>query len=347
MMNIKAPLIILFVAICILNSKTVAQNTNEATTQFLLNDSLKPTGLLQKIKVLNIKKNKNFFSGIRVDNVAVCIGITKKKRQIIMTFPKTASVEAKGIDVKLKDVGQCSIDFDWSFNETQQLYIATASDSAQNFTLYSGYFYLPTQNKWKLISTCKVMGKWGFIKEANLLESKNSKKVVERSIDEVWFQKNNGTFKSLVSTTQQPPTIAPFSNIDSTLQFKTDSTSILNTVQLEKNNVFNNIEGVFYSIINQGDGSNIYITDTVTVRYKGYIFETNVVFDQTKDKPATFPLNRLIKGWQLAIPKINVGGSIKIIIPSGLAYGIRTRSPKIPPNSNLVFEITVEAAKHQ
>ncbi|MFY8090772.1 MAG: FKBP-type peptidyl-prolyl cis-trans isomerase [Chitinophagaceae bacterium] len=45
------------------------------------------------------------------------------------------------------------------------------------------------------------------------------------------------------------------------------------------------------------------------------------------------------------MPKVNVGGIVKIIIPSGLAYSIRTRSPKIPPNSNLVFEISVLSSK--
>ena len=61
--------------------------------------------------------------------------------------------------------------------------------------------------------------------------------------------------------------------------------------------------------------------------------------------PATFPLNRLIRGWQLAVPKINVGGKITIYIPSGQAYGIRTRSKDIPVNSILVFDIEVLEAR--
>ncbi|MGC8064199.1 FKBP-type peptidyl-prolyl cis-trans isomerase, partial [Salmonella enterica] len=69
------------------------------------------------------------------------------------------------------------------------------------------------------------------------------------------------------------------------------------------------------------------------------------IFDQTKDKPATFPLNRLIKGWQIAVPMCKVGGSIRVIIPSALAYSIRTRSKNIPPNSVLVFDIDVVDVK--
>ena len=70
-----------------------------------------------------------------------------------------------------------------------------------------------------------------------------------------------------------------------------------------------------------------------------------LVFDQTKDKPATFPLKQLIKGWQTGLPFCKVGGKIKIVIPSDLAYSIRTRAAKIPPNSILVFEIEVVDVK--
>ena len=62
-------------------------------------------------------------------------------------------------------------------------------------------------------------------------------------------------------------------------------------------------------------------------------------------KPATFPLNRLIKGWHIGVPLCKVGGKIKLVIPSGLGYSVRTRAAKIPPNSILVFEIEVLDAK--
>ena len=75
------------------------------------------------------------------------------------------------------------------------------------------------------------------------------------------------------------------------------------------------------------------------------MFKDGSVFDETKDKPATFPLKRLIMGWQIGVPLCKVGGKIKIIIPSNLGYSIRTRAAKIPPNSILVFEIEVVDAK--
>ena len=51
------------------------------------------------------------------------------------------------------------------------------------------------------------------------------------------------------------------------------------------------------------------------------------------------------QGWQLGVPLCKVGGKIKLVIPSALAYSVRTRAPKIPPNSILVFEVEVLDAK--
>ena len=108
----------------------------------------------------------------------------------------------------------------------------------------------------------------------------------------------------------------------------------------------NNIhDGVYYSILKEGTGRQVSVNDTVTIFYKGYLFNDGSVFDETKDKPATFPLKRLIMGWQIGVPLCKVGGKIKIIIPSNLGYSIRTRAAKIPPNSILVFEIEVVDAK--
>jgi hypothetical protein len=40
------------------------------------------------------------------------------------------------------------------------LLISQATDSAGNFSLYSGYIFLPEVNKWKLIGTLKTQGRW-------------------------------------------------------------------------------------------------------------------------------------------------------------------------------------------
>ena len=62
------------------------------------------------------------------------------------------------------------------------------------------------------------------------------------------------------------------------------------------------------------------VEDTVTVHYAG-TFIDGETFDSSFDRgePATFPLGRLIKGWQIAIPKMGVGDTIEVAIPAELA----------------------------
>ena len=106
-------------------------------------------------------------------------------------------------------------------------------------------------------------------------------------------------------------------------------------------------EGVFYQSIKEGTGRLINVTDTITVYYNGSLLYDGRVFDQTKQKPATFPLERLIKGWQIGLSHCKVGGKMRLYICSGSAYGIRTRSATIPPNSILVFDVEVLEAKEK
>jgi hypothetical protein len=145
--------------------------------------------------------------------------------------------------------------------------------------------------------------------------------------------------------TGQRPNVDLNRNSDSLLQATLDEEAIKSAVRKGVIDTTGNESSVYYHIVKQGAGKPIKVTDTVTVYYKGSLLSDGSVFDQTKEKPATFPLNRLIKGWQLAVPKINVGGSVKVIIPSGLAYGIRSRSKDIPANSVLVFDIEVLDAR--
>jgi len=145
--------------------------------------------------------------------------------------------------------------------------------------------------------------------------------------------------------TGQRPNVDLNRNADSLYQAKIDEETIKAAVSKGTIDTTGNESSVYYHIVKQGSGKPIKVTDTVTVHYKGSLLSDGSIFDQTKEKPATFPLNRLIKGWQLAVPKINVGGSIKVIIPSGLAYGIRSRSKDIPANSVLVFDIEVLDAR--
>lgn len=81
------------------------------------------------------------------------------------------------------------------------------------------------------------------------------------------------------------------------------------------------------------------VADRITVHYEGRLID-GTVFDSSyaRGEPATFPLGRLVKGWQVAIPNMGVGETIEIAIPADFAYGPVGRGP-IPGNATLVFKV--------
>ena len=145
--------------------------------------------------------------------------------------------------------------------------------------------------------------------------------------------------------TNEKPVIDWTKNADSAKQAARDLQMIFDAVKAKQIDTTGSKDGVYYQILKEGTGDYVSANDTVTVFYKGYLLKDGSIFDQTKDKPAIFPLKRLIKGWQVALPMCKVGGKIRAFIPSGLAYTIRSRSKAIPPNSVLVFDVEVVRVK--
>lgn len=104
-----------------------------------------------------------------------------------------------------------------------------------------------------------------------------------------------------------------------------------------------NPSGIYYKIAEMGTGSPITVDSTITVQYTGKLFNGKV-FDQTANgATATFFLSSLINGWKEIIPLIKEGGSVRMIIPSTSAYGIRGNGGGIPPFSSLDFDMKVTA----
>ena len=77
----------------------------------------------------------------------------------------------------------------------------------------------------------------------------------------------------------------------------------------------------------------------MTVHYAG-TFIDGETFDSSfeRGEPATFPLGRLIKAWQMAIPEMGVGDTIEIAAPADLAYGAGGKGP-IPGGATLLFTV--------
>ena len=81
--------------------------------------------------------------------------------------------------------------------------------------------------------------------------------------------------------------------------------------------------------------------DTVKVHYTGRL-EDGSVFDSSYDrgKPFEYRLGAgtVVKGWEEALPEMQVGGKYKVRIPPNKGYGAKPHG-NIPANSVLVFEM--------
>ena len=98
--------------------------------------------------------------------------------------------------------------------------------------------------------------------------------------------------------------------------------------------------GLQYEIIKQGEGEKPSSTSNVTCHYHGTLID-GTVFDSSvqRGKPATFPLNRVIKGWTEGLQLMPVGSKYRFFIPPDLGYGDRQVSAQIGPNSTLIFDV--------
>ncbi len=97
--------------------------------------------------------------------------------------------------------------------------------------------------------------------------------------------------------------------------------------------------GMLYQVVNPGSGAVPLSTSKVYVKYTGRLVSSNAIFDQQNNAANTgFTVSQLIPAWQLGLELIAKGGTIRLIVPSSLAYGCNGYGA-IPGNSVLFFEI--------
>lgn len=83
----------------------------------------------------------------------------------------------------------------------------------------------------------------------------------------------------------------------------------------------------------------------VQVYYEGRLKQNNKVFDSTKGGAGfKFSLGRgeVIKGWDIGVTGMKVGGKRRITCPPNVAYGQKGSPPVIPGNSTLVFDVELK-----
>lgn len=102
-----------------------------------------------------------------------------------------------------------------------------------------------------------------------------------------------------------------------------------------------------------GTGAAVANGNTVSVNYTGWLYDVaapnfeGTQFDKSGATPFSFVLGagQVIAGFDQGLVGMKVGGTRTLIIPSALAYGTAGSGTTIPPDSALVFSVTLVSFK--
>ncbi|MEP6589896.1 MAG: FKBP-type peptidyl-prolyl cis-trans isomerase [Gemmatimonadota bacterium] len=119
-----------------------------------------------------------------------------------------------------------------------------------------------------------------------------------------------------------------------------------NTLGIPEDSLHTTGRGVWYHDVQPGEGSPVSAGDTVAVHFVGFLTD-GTRFTATDAHPFRFPLgaDRVIAGWEDGVVGMRVGGRRQLIVPAALGYGAKGSGP-VPPNADLVFDITLVAVTH-
>jgi FKBP-type peptidyl-prolyl cis-trans isomerase len=94
--------------------------------------------------------------------------------------------------------------------------------------------------------------------------------------------------------------------------------------------------------IKEGSGEELKDGDLALVHYEGSLLD-GTKFDSSRERDEPFEVRvgggYVIKGWDMGLPGMKVGGKRRLTIPSELGYGRYGVDPDIPGDATLVFEI--------
>jgi FKBP-type peptidyl-prolyl cis-trans isomerase FkpA len=97
--------------------------------------------------------------------------------------------------------------------------------------------------------------------------------------------------------------------------------------------------GIVYRDVRVGNGASPKATDKVKVNYRGTLVNgTEFDSSYSRNQPAEFALNGVIRCWTEGVQRMKVGGEAILVCPSDLAYGDRGQG-SIPGGAVLIFHI--------
>ncbi|MEM7571345.1 MAG: FKBP-type peptidyl-prolyl cis-trans isomerase [Bacteroidota bacterium] len=103
--------------------------------------------------------------------------------------------------------------------------------------------------------------------------------------------------------------------------------------------------GYFYQLTKAGSGADLEYGDYVEAHYRGSLLDGTLFADSRQQgRPMNFYVGQMIPAWNDVLQQVPPGASLRLLVPSGLAYGAdglvsSGGDTLIPPYTPLVFEI--------
>uniref|UniRef100_K3XC19 peptidylprolyl isomerase n=1 Tax=Globisporangium ultimum (strain ATCC 200006 / CBS 805.95 / DAOM BR144) TaxID=431595 RepID=K3XC19_GLOUD len=112
------------------------------------------------------------------------------------------------------------------------------------------------------------------------------------------------------------------------------------------------IDGLVHEILFAGDDLNFpNIGQYARVHYVGMFEKTGKIFENTRKRGGALEfcvgVGHIIKGFDLVLQRMSIGETAKVTMAPMLAYGVKGRPPRIPPNATLVFKIELISIKEK
>lgn len=108
----------------------------------------------------------------------------------------------------------------------------------------------------------------------------------------------------------------------------------------------NTADGLQIIEVVPGTGAQAQSGQKVRVHYTGWLYpngQQGSKFDSSRDRgaPFEFPLGagHVIKGWDVGVAGMKVGGHRTLIIPPEMGYGASGAGGVIPPGATLKFDV--------
>lgn len=138
--------------------------------------------------------------------------------------------------------------------------------------------------------------------------------------------------------------LSPYLIADPKTRSEEENNTIVNYAIEQQWDVIKTRTGLYYQVLEQGEGALIKWGDRIAASYTGRYLDGEVFDRRGAENPLEFYVGNMIDGWNEGLQHIAVGGDLRLLIPSHLAYGetgIKTAKGRtiVAENAILVFEL--------